>query len=275
MPGALIAATDDLTVEIFAAVLASSNYTVEVVPEAGAAWRAYSTRHPTVLVLDLDLRGLDGGAAALALCRRVRQAERDAEPDAESSHPIARDAGTAVPPVCYVLAVAVRDRPGDLLEALDAGADDYITQQPSARNVAARLAIAERRMAQDAARRDAERALLRARYLAGIGETSIALQHEINNPLAALLGHAALIEHGMAEPGEERELLAVIVEQAHRIAGVMKRLAAVRDPTSIEYFGGARMLDLSRDLLRTTGEHAAPASPPLGAPPGTSTRPPP
>lgn len=242
MAGALIAATDDATADAFASALAGGGYAVEVVPEANAAWRAYAVHHPALLVLDLDLRGADGAAAALAFCRRVRQAEREAEPS---------------PTVCYVLAVAPRDRPGDLLEALDAGADDYITQPPTSRNVAARLAIAERRMAEDGARREAERALLRARYLAGIGETSIALQHEINNPLAALLGHAALIEHGLAEPGEERELLQVIVEQAHRIAGVMRRLAAVRDPTSVEYLGGARMLDLSRDLLRTTGEHAA------------------
>ena len=255
---ALIAATDDATVEIFSAVLTSGRYAVEVVPEAAAAWRAYTERHPAVLVLDLDLRGVDGSAAALAFCRRVRQAERDTEQDAlAASTTASRDLGQSVPGVSYVLAVAMRDRPGDLLEALDAGADDYITQPPSSRNVAARLTIAERRMAQDAARREAERALLRARYLAGIGETSIALQHEINNPLAALLGHAALIEQGMAEPGEERELLAVIVEQAHRIAGVMKRLASVRDPTSVEYLGGARMLDLSRDLVRTTGEHGA------------------
>lgn len=259
MPDALIAATDDATADVFAAVLGSGGYAVEVVPEAGAAWRTFAERRPAVLVLDLDLRGKDGTAAALALCRRVRQAERDAEHEAEQQR--AADAA----PVCYVLAVAPRDRPGDLLEALDAGADDYITHTPSPRNVAARLAIAERRMAQDGARREAERALLRARYLAGIGETSIALQHEINNPLAALLGHAALIEHGMAEPGEERELLQVIVEQAHRIAGVMKRLAAVRDPTSVEYLGSARMLDLSRDQFRTTGEHAAP---PADRPPG-------
>jgi len=265
VPGALIAATDDVTADTFAAVLGTAGYAVDVVPEAGAAWRAYFEHAPAVLVIDLDLRGADGAAAALAFCRRVRQAEWEADQDAASPRTPSRDAAHAVPGVCYVLAVASRDRPGDLLEALDAGADDYITQPLSARNVAARLAIAERRMAQDSARREAERALLRARYLAGIGETSIALQHEINNPLAALLGHAALIEHGMAEPGEERELLDVIVEQAHRIAGVMKRLAAVRDPTSVEYLGGARMLDLSRDLLRTTGEHAA--TPPPAAEP--------
>lgn len=262
MPVALIAATDDATADVFAALLRPRGYAVEVVPEANAAWHAFTDRRPAVLVLDLDLRSADGAAAALALCRRVREAEREAEQ--EAAHGAAQDADAA-PPVCYVLAVAPRDRPGDLLEALDAGADDYISHAPSPRNAAARLAIAQRRMAQDTARREVERALLRARYLAGIGETSIALQHEINNPLAALLGHAALIEQGLAEPGEERELLQIIVEQAHRIANVMRRLAAVRDPTSVEYHGGARMLDLSRDLLRTTGEHAA--TPPPDAPP--------
>ena len=261
MPAALIAATADATADLFAGALTTSGYGVEIVPEMGAAWQTYLTRQPALLVVDLDLRGADGAVAALAFCRRVRQAEQDAdqqlaELDAAAPHAPVRPPADLVPGVCYVLAVAPRDRPSDVLEALDAGADDYISQPATARNVAARLAIASRRMAQDAARREAERALLRARYLAGIGETSIALQHEINNPLAALLGHAALIEHGMAEPGEERELLAVIVEQAHRIAGVMRRLAAVRNPTSVEYLGGARMLDLSRDVLRS-GEHPA------------------
>ncbi len=267
MPAALIAASDDATADVFAAVFASGGYAIEIVPEANAAWRAFGEHHPAVLVLDLDLRGADGTAAALALCRRVRQSERDAELEAlEAADPHAHAAGADALGVCYVLAVAPRDRPGELLEALDAGADDYINHSPAPRNVAARLAIAERRMAQDTARREAERALLRARYLAGIGETSIALQHEINNPLAALLGHAALIEHGLTEPGEERELLQIIVEQAQRIAGVMKRLASVRDPTSVEYLGSARMLDLSRDLQRTTGEHPIPPPPTDPAP---------
>jgi len=64
---------------------------------------------------------------------------------------------------------------------------------------------------------------------------SAALQHEINNPLAALLAHASLLEQGLHEPGEERELLAVIVEQAHRIADVVKRIAARRDPEGPEF----------------------------------------
>jgi hypothetical protein len=39
----------------------------------------------------------------------------------------------------------------------------------------------------------------------------------------------------------------VVVEQAHRIGAVVKRLAALRDPRTVEYLRGARMLDLSKD----------------------------
>ena len=143
---------------------------------------------------------------------------------------------------------------------LDAGADDYISKPADVDHFAARLTIAERRIGAEAARRRAEQALAKARYFAGIGEMSVTLQHEINNPLAALLGHAALIEQGLVEPGEEREMLLVIVEQAHRIAGVVKRISALRHPQSVEYLEGAWMLDLSRDGAREAS--TAPDDPP-------------
>ena len=225
--------------------------------DGNAAWAAYQAHRPALLIVDLDLTG---GAAeavdALTLCRRVHAADPEGAGDEAVAHPTESPGDEALGP--FVLVTLPRDGFVDLEAALAAGADDYFTLPPSRRNVAARLAIAERRMRQTAAARQAEQALLRARWLAGIGETSIALQHEINNPLAALLGHAALIEQGLVEPGEERELLEVVVEQAQRIATVMKRLAALRDPRSVEYLGAARMLDLSRPVPAPRGAAAPP-----------------
>jgi nitrogen-specific signal transduction histidine kinase len=109
----------------------------------------------------------------------------------------------------------------------------------------ARVIIAERRMAQDRARREAESELARARWRAGIGETAIALQHEINNPLSALLGHAELLLMEYKDRGEQNEQLDIILEQARRIADVVKRIAKLRNPQTVEYIQGARMLDLS------------------------------
>ena len=94
------------------------------------------------------------------------------------------------------------------------------------------------------ARRRAEEELRKARYLAGIGELSLALQHEINNPLAALLTNAALLKGGILSPDDAKTTLGVIDEQARRIAEVVRRLNALQDPRSVEYARGQLMVDL-------------------------------
>ena len=127
---------------------------------------------------------------------------------------------------------------------LDAGADDYMSKPVTPDSLMARLRIAERRIELHAARRNAEEKLRKAQYLAGIGETSLALQHEINNPLAALLSHASLLESGMVDDDEKKEALATIVAQAKRIGEVIKKLRKLENPRSVEYLGEARMIDI-------------------------------
>jgi signal transduction histidine kinase len=93
-------------------------------------------------------------------------------------------------------------------------------------------------------RRRAEHELQKSKYLAGIGEVSLALQHEINNPLAALLTNSSLISSGMLDASEVKESLETIDVQARRIADVVKRLSALETPRSVEYIQGQRMVDL-------------------------------
>ena len=131
------------------------------------------------------------------------------------------------------------------MNVLEAGADDYVTKPASPENLRARLEIAERRIAQDAQRRAAEAESARSRWLAGIGETTIALEHEINNPLSALLGHAELLVMDGGLTAEQLEQLGIIQEQAARIAQVVRRLAKLKNPQSVEYLAGSLMLDLS------------------------------
>jgi DNA-binding response OmpR family regulator len=260
----LVAASDPALRAALAAAVRQAGHEVLTADDGAAAWLVYQAQRPPLLVVHLDLAPGEGPPAgdARALCRRVHAAAAAAAELAADAPPPSDRAPEGAPGP-FVLVALADERMADLEGALAAGADDYFTTPPSPRNVAARLAIAGRRMRDAAAARRAERALLRARWLAGIGETSIALQHEINNPLAALLGHAALLEQGLVEPGEERELLEVVVEQAQRIATVMKRLAALRDPRSVEYLGASRMLDLSRPAPRPPG--GAPSAEPGGA----------
>lgn len=216
-----------------AAVLTSAGHDVIAVADGTSAIDVFDREQPTLMVVADKLPGVAG----VDVIRHVR-----ATADGDT----------------YVLAVVGDERGGRLAALLDAGIDDFIltvaTEADLSERIAARTNIAARRIATEDARRRAESALAEAQRLAGIGEMSMALQHEINNPLAALLGHAALLEQGMHEPGEERELLAVIIEQAHRIADVVKRISALRYPATVEYLRGqGRMLDLSKRLTPPHG----------------------
>ncbi len=185
-----------------------------------AAWESYVAVPAPMLILDWEMPRMDG----LELCRRIRSSEHGDE--------------------AFILVITARDKTEDLTAVLDAGADDYMSKPVTPDNLNARLRIAERRIAVNAARRTAEESLRKAQYLAGIGETSLALQHEINNPLAALLSNTSLIEANMLSAEEKDEAMVTISQMARRIADVVKRLRQLKNPTSIEYLGTARMIDI-------------------------------
>lgn len=167
------------------------------------------------------------GAAGVEVCRRIRAID-----EALAS---------------YIIVYARPDVLRPVLDALDAGADDYVLQPDNPDILRTRLAIAGRRLAREDVRRAAEADAARARYLAGVGEMAIALQHEINNPLAAILAHAELMAMDAADTGEADESLTTILEQARRIAAIVRKLSSLRNPTSVEYVPGKRMVHLHED----------------------------
>jgi DNA-binding response OmpR family regulator len=218
----LFADDDVISRTLLAAVLTYVGHESRSANDGGQAWELFQAEPVPLVILDVNMPVLDG----LEVCRRIR------------AHPVGRDT--------FVLVVTARDARDDLTEVLDAGADDYVSKPSTPENLRARLEIAARRIAQDEARRAAETELARARWLVGIGETTIALEHEINNPLSALLGHAELLlmDHDLTV--DQREQLQIVREQAARIADVVRRLAKLKNPQSVEYLSGARMIDLSK-----------------------------
>ena len=217
----LFADDDVIARTLIGAVLAHLGYESRSARDGAEAWALFQAEPVPLVILDVNMPVLDG----LEVCRRIR----------------AHEAGRET----FVLVVTAREARDDLAEVLDAGADDYVSKPSTPENLRARLEIATRRIAQDQARRAAEAELARARWLAGIGETTIALEHEINNPLSALLGHAELLLMDRNLSPDQREQLLIVREQAARIAEVVRRLAKLKNPQSVEYLSGARMLDLS------------------------------
>ena len=217
----LAADDDEMMRMLVGALLEQAGHQPELLADGASAWESWERGRQRLVILDWQMPRLDG----LEVCRRIRAADPDRE--------------------TFLLMVTARDSSDDLVSVLDAGADDYVSKPLTPNVFLTRLRIAERRIAIEEARRTAEQALKDAKYMAGIGETAIALQHEINNPLAALMSTVSLLERGLFKPSETGEALTVVVEQANRIATVVRRLRDLTNPRSVVYAQGARMLDLS------------------------------
>ena len=194
------------------------------------AWQAYREQPVPLVVLELRMPGVD----ALELCHRIR----------------AHDAGLDT----FILIVTAHDDPRGLEAVLDAGADDYISKPSSPKSLRARIEIAERRLRQTDALRVAESDLARARWLAGIGETALAMEREISGPLRTILEKSSRLLLDASFNDDQRDQLRIISEQGTRLAGVIGRAVSLERPQSVEYLGGARMIDLSGEHEEETDE---------------------
>lgn len=202
-------------------VLRRMGHEVVEAADGHQAWELMRTHRPALAILDWFMPGLDG----LEVVRRMRQ------------EPATRD--------CFVLLVTVRDDEPGLLDALAAGVDDYFPKALGPDALMARLRIAEARMRSRASRLAYQAALQEARHLAGVAETVATVQHEINNPLAALLGHVQLLRQGLVPAAEQDAALEEVAVQAERIAEVLRILRELKVPRTVAYTEGLRMLDLS------------------------------
>ena len=216
----LLAEDSSVTRVLFEAIITEAGHNVTSVEDGHAAWDSFERERPPLVIIDWMMPGLDG----IQLCRRIR----------------ASDGGQDT----FVLLLTGRGTSEDVESALDAGVDDFVAKPVSTEVLRARVCIAERRIHQNAVRRATEEALARARWLAGIGEATLTMQHEINNPLAALIAEAELLASDLETLNSQRPHLASIGVQARRIADVVRRLSRLEDPRSVEYIEGVRMLDL-------------------------------
>jgi signal transduction histidine kinase len=203
--GRLLVADDNADMREYLGRLLSEHWDVELVVDGNAAFEAATKTPPDLVLSDMMMPGMDG----VALLHELRS-----------------DARTRTVPVILISARAGEEA---RLAGLETGADDYLVKPFAAREILTRVRThlemgKIRRAAAESARslaetREAllerlgeEHAALRAAHaelkrtqaqlvhsakMASLGGLVAGIAHEINNPLAFVLGHLSTVEKSL------------------------------------------------------------------------------
>jgi two-component system, cell cycle response regulator len=156
-PMKILAAEDNLVFQsMLRTMLTKWGYDVTMARDGTEAWEALQSEDsPRLAILDWMMPGMDG----VEVCRRIRAADRE--------------------PYVYVLLLTARTDSQDLVEGMDAGADDYLTKPFNAHELRVRLRAGRRIL-------DLQEELLQARE---------ALREQAtHDSLTGLLNRAAILE---------------------------------------------------------------------------------
>jgi len=159
--------------------------------------------------------------------RRLLHAHRDGggkQLEGHRTDVVAHD-GTLVPVLVSSALILERDQP--------VGSVSLFTDLRDTLRVEIRLSEAE--------------AELRAREKeALIHELAGAAAHELNQPLTSVLGYAAMIQKRGDDPTSIDSATGVIIQEAERMAAIVRKIGKITRYETKSYVGAARILDLDR-----------------------------
>ena len=132
-------------------------------------------------------------------------------------------------------------------EALRRGADDYLVKDGSLSHLLPEVLDRVRRERElRGALATAQAELLQAERLAAIGEMTVTLHHEINNPLMAASAEVELLlakGDGLSE--EQKAALGEVRVALDRIRDIVRKIGNLREAKTTPYSGELKMIDLS------------------------------
>ena len=207
----LIADDDPITRLLLSSALTALGHTVREATNGREAWYAWLTGEYPLVISDWLMPDLDG----LEFCRRIR-----AEPRADYS---------------YIILLTACSGKTNYLEAMTAGADDFITKPFEKDALAARVRVAERILGLHATlraanteleRRVGERTADLAAALRAKGEFLSRASHELRTPMNHILGFAQLLEMDPLDP-EQQDSVAQILTSGRHLLTLIDRILAV------------------------------------------------
>lgn len=140
-------------------------------------------------------------------------------------------------PTVYIIMLTVRDKREDLIEGLDAGADDYMTKPFNRQELKARLKVGERVLRLQDTLLEAERTRIAI-------QTAGATAHEINQPLTVARGRLDLLLMRLEKDFPYYEDIEAVQLAAKQIEKIVKDMSNIRQFVSKSYINGVDIIDI-------------------------------
>jgi two-component system NtrC family sensor kinase len=172
----LIAEDEAVSRHLLQAYLQQWGHEVVAAADGAAAWRLSQEQDFPLVLSDWVMPEMDG----LELIRHIR----------------ARASGAYV----YIILLTARAQKQDVIEGLEAGANDFVTKPFDRGELRVRVRAGERIIeleqalaAQNRVLREAQAALVQTEKLASLGQLAAGMAHEINNPISYVANNLAVL----------------------------------------------------------------------------------
>ena len=147
----------------------------------------------------------------------------------------------------YILLLTSRTLREDLVEGLQAGADDYVTKPFDRQELRARLQVGMRVIG-------LHERLLEAERMRVLAETAGAAAHEINQPLTVVIGKTDIVLEKMAPEDPQRHDVEDIQKAGQKISEIVHKMGAARQYVTKPYFGRHNIVDFEESAREKGGD---------------------
>lgn len=223
-PRILIIDDDPLAVELLTTRLSRQGYEVTSTLSATEGLAAGKRVRHHLVLLDVLLPEMSG----FDVCRKLNETHKD----------------RYVP----IILLTSMDDTESKVKGLESGAYDYVTKPFDAQELLARVRAALRTKRLYDELNETREKLTEAERLAAMGKMIITLNHEINNPLQAIMLTAENMLSDVPEGDLPRDDLEAVIANCGRIKAVLNQITSLKRIRSAPYAGGADMLDLDKSV---------------------------
>ena len=224
----VLIAEDDLTSRtILQAILTSWGYEVVATADGKSALAAMQQPDaPNLALLDWMMPGMEGPA----VCNELRKLKR-------------RD------PVYMILLTSKGERE-DIVQGLEAGADDYIAKPYNNEELRARVQVGKRIVTLQNELREWEK-------LQGVLEMAGAVCHELNQPLQSISGYSELLLMDLNDDDPKYQMLNKIKLQVDRLGELTRKIMKITRYKSKPYLSKSRIIEIegSSQQKQENGDH--------------------